>query len=208
MSPKVSHKPILVFDSSGINKVADDCEALITEITTVYHTQLTGSNIGEIAATATSEHRDKLLDTCQRLLASGECIDPFSWIVENQVKAFEGGPTEYVWRTLNVVNSEIRKAIIERTLFDDEMARQFRESARTLRQSFEDVFCSMRSGFDEIFANGTERPKTFREFVNILQKPAAHFGPTMPRTSMPGTSPTSRTSRRSAILGNGARLFS
>src|ERR1019366_5141591 len=32
-----------------------------------------------------------------------------------------------------------------------------------------------RPGFDEIFANGTERPNTFAEAVNILQKPDGAF---------------------------------
>jgi hypothetical protein len=176
MSSEVSRKPVLIFDTSGINNLADerDYKALAAGITTAYHTLLTGSNIEEIAATTSSEDRDKLLDTCQRLLSSGDCIDPFNWIVENHVKAFEE-PTEYAWRRVNVVNGDIRKEIIGRTFFDDEMARQSRESAQESRKSFEDVFCSMRPGFDEIFANGTERPKTFAEFVTILQKPGGAF---------------------------------
>ncbi len=177
MSSEVSRKPILIFDTSGINNLADeqDCKALVAGITTAYHTRLTGSNIEEIAATASPKNRDKLLDTCQRLLSSGDCIDPFNWIVENHVKTFEERPTDYAWRKVNVVNSEIRKEIIERTFFDDGMARQSRDSAKESRQSFEDIFCSMRPGFDERFVSGTERPKTFAEFVQILQKPGGAF---------------------------------
>ena len=155
MSSEVSRKPIIIFDTSGINNLADekDFKALTAGLRTAYHTRLTGSNIGEIAGTTKPEDRVKLLDTCQLLLSSGDCIDPFNWLVEKHVKAFDQHPKEYIWKRINVINPEIAKEIVERTFFDDELAGQSRQSAKESKQSFEDIFCSMRSRFDEIFAN-------------------------------------------------------
>jgi len=177
MSSEVSRKPIIIFDTSGISNLADekDFRALAAGLRTAYHTRLTGSNIEEIAATTNAEDRGKLLDTCQLLLSSGDCIDPFNWLVEKHVKAFDQHPKDYVWKQINVLNPEIAKEIVERTFFDDELAGQSRQSAKESKQSFEDIFCSMRPDFDELFQNGTERPITFAEFVSILQKPGGAF---------------------------------
>ena len=94
MSSEVSRKPVIIFDTSGINNLADekDFKALAAGLRTAYHTRLTGSNIEEIAATTKPEDRGKLLDRCQLLLSSGDCIDPFNWLVEKQVRAFDQPP--------------------------------------------------------------------------------------------------------------------
>jgi Tol biopolymer transport system component len=59
MSSEVSRKPIIIFDTSGINNLADekDFKALAAGLRTAYHTRLTGSNIEEIAATTKPEDR-------------------------------------------------------------------------------------------------------------------------------------------------------
>ncbi len=177
MSSEVSRKPIIIFVTSGINNLADeeDFKALAAGLRTAYHVRLTGSNIEEVAATAKPENRGKLLDTCQLLLSSGDCIDPFNWLVEKHVKAFDRHPKEYVWNGVNVLSPEIAKEIRERTLFDDELAGRSRQSAEESKQSFEDIFCSMRPGFDKIFASGTQRPATFAGFLSILQRPGGAF---------------------------------
>ncbi|MCX6636849.1 MAG: hypothetical protein NT090_17460 [Acidobacteria bacterium] len=173
----VSRKPILVFDTSVINQLTaeKDFPALAAGLTTAYSIRLTGSNISELVATTKSDKREHLLDTCQRLLASGECIDPFNWIVEKHTKAFDQNPEQYDWKKVNVRNREIEQEIVRPTFADDELARQEKESATETKESFEVIFCSMRSGFDEIFSEGTERPTTFAELVKHLQKPGGAF---------------------------------
>jgi hypothetical protein len=173
----VSGKPILVFDTSVINQlsVEKDFPALAAGLTAAYSMLLTGSNVSELAATTKSGKREQLLDTCQRLLASGECIDPFNWIVEKHAKAFDQNPNQYDWKTVNVHNREIEQEIVRRTFLDDDLARQEKESAAESKESFEDIFCSMRPGFDGIFSTGTERPTTFADFAKILQKPGGTF---------------------------------
>jgi hypothetical protein len=173
----ISRKPILALDTSVINQLAaeKDFLALAAGLTTAYSVRLNGSNISELVATSKSEDRGQLLDTCQRLLASGDCIDPFNWIVEKHIKAFDQNPQQYDWKKVNVLNGAIEQQIIRRTFFDDELARQEKESATETKKSFEDFFCSMRPGFDTIFLDGTARPATFAAFVRIFQKPAGAF---------------------------------
>jgi len=144
-------------------------------LSTAYHTRLTGSNIEEIAATTNPEVRGKLLDTCQKLLLSGDCINPFHWIVENHIKAFDQEPKGYSWKGVKVSNLEIAKEIAERLFFDDKLAEQSRQSAKESKQAFEDIFLSARTCFEKIFANGTERPNTFAELVKSFQRPGGVF---------------------------------
>jgi hypothetical protein len=137
----VSRKPILVFDTSAINQLTSEKEfpALAAGLTTAYSTRLTGSNISELAATQTSEKRERLLDTCQRLLAAGDCIDPFNWIVEKQIKTFDLNPMSYDWRKINVRNCAIDEQIVRRTLFDDELARLEKASATRMLKALGDT---------------------------------------------------------------------
>lgn len=173
----VSRKPILVFDTSVINQLTaeKDFPALAAGLTAAYSTRLTGSNIAELVATTKSEKRERLLNTCQRLLASGDCIDPFNWIVEKHTKAFDQNPAGYDWKKINIRNRGIEQEIVRRSFVDDELARQEKESATVTKESFEDTFCSMRPAFDGIFSKGTERPTAFADFVKILQKPGGAF---------------------------------
>jgi hypothetical protein len=173
MPSTVSRKPILVLDTSAINQLTaeKDFPAFAAGLTTAYSIRITGSNISELVATTESEKREQLLDTCKRLLASGDCIDPFAWIVEKHAKTFDQDSKHYDWKKVNVRNGNFEREIIERTLLADELARQEKESATETTNSFERTFTSMRPGFDEIFSNGTDRPTTFADFVNILQRP-------------------------------------
>lgn len=173
----VSRKPTLVFDTSVINQLTaeNDFPALAAGLTAAYFIRLTGSNIGELVATTRSEKREQLLDTCQRLLASGECIDPFNWIVEKHTKAFDQNPRQYDWKKVNVYNCAIEQEVIRRAFIGDELARQEKEGATEAKGSFEKIFCSPRPAFDKTFSRGTERPTTFADFVTRLQKPGGAF---------------------------------
>ena len=172
-----TESPILALDTSSINKLTADPEftVLVAGLITGYHIRLNGSNIAEIAATQNAEKRERLLDTCQRLLIQGDCIDPFNWIVEKHTKRFDANPTDYDWKRVNVTNRVFEKEVTDRGSLNDEMARQEKTSAEEAKKQFEELFCSMRPGFDKIFAKGTKRPETFADFVKVLQKPGGAF---------------------------------
>jgi hypothetical protein len=142
----VSRKPVLICDTSGINLLTDemDSRALAARLVAAYHTCLTGSNISELAANTKPSRRNRLLDTCQQLQVSGVCIDPFNWIVEKHIKAFEQNPRQYDWKQVDVRNREIEYQIIRRKFFNDELPKQENEDADKTEESFEDIFCSMR----------------------------------------------------------------
>ena len=111
MSSEVSRKPIIIFDTSGVCNLADEADfrAIAAGIRTAYYTRLTGSNIAEIAATTEEDSRTKLLDACQTLLSSGDCIDPFNWLVEKQTKAFDQNPKPYDWKKINIRNKQFER---------------------------------------------------------------------------------------------------
>jgi hypothetical protein len=162
-----TESPILALDTSSINKLTADPEftVLVAGLKTGYHIRLNGSNIAEIAATQNAEKRERLLDTCQRLLIQGDCIDPFNWIVEKHTKRFDANPTDYDWKRVNVTNRVFEKEVTDRGSLNDEMARQEKTSAEESKKQFEELFCSMRPGFDKIFAKGTKRPAKARRRV-------------------------------------------
>ena len=80
----------LIFDTSAINKLAGDVDrgAIITAIGLIYRIGITESAISEIVATRDETERKALLDVVKRLLAHGNCIMPFNWIIEHQAKAY------------------------------------------------------------------------------------------------------------------------
>ncbi len=173
-----SQKPILIFDTSVINKLFDENQEfgpLAAGLEAGYWVRLTGSNISELAATQEPERRTKLFDTCRRLLSSGECIDPFAWIVEKHVKAFDQNEEHYEWESVDIRNAPIGKHVALPTAFDDELAVRQKESATKMQRGFEDWFCRMRPDFDDILARGVPRPQNFAAFVTILQEPSGAF---------------------------------
>jgi hypothetical protein len=172
-----SRKPILIFDTSVVNRLASEPEfpAIAAGLRTAYWIRLTESNISELVATSDSDTRNALLGTCQRLLASGDCIDPFNLVVEKHTKEFDQNPAAYDWTRINVQNRDLETAIVDRTLFDDELAEQQRNSARETNESFEDMFNSTRADFDAMFAAGEPRPSTFAELVNNFKEPGGAF---------------------------------
>jgi len=54
--------------------------------------------ISEIIATEDETHRKALLDVLKCLLAYGNCIMPFNWIIEEQAKAYQHDSAGYNWR--------------------------------------------------------------------------------------------------------------
>src|SRR5260221_5387332 len=99
----MSSKPVLVFDTSVLNALADDDDgaALIAALRAGFVVCLTGSNISEILANADANRRKQLLDLCRLLLADGFCLVPHHWIIERMVARYHRAQP-FNWKAVDV----------------------------------------------------------------------------------------------------------
>lgn len=155
----MEYKPVRTFDTSGINCLADDPDSdlLIAHLRAGSHTRFTFTNILEIIANEDGERRRKLFDTCSRLLASGDCIDPQRRVMQNMVAGFEQ-TSPFDWTEVGVRFPAAERAIARRMDFSDDHARREREKARACEKEFRKMFADMRPAFDSLYEMGTDRP--------------------------------------------------
>src|SRR5579863_1448996 len=98
------HRPVLIFDTSAINKLADDphSSSLGAGIRSAFFTRFTETNISEIVATANESRRDHLLNSVQSLMSHAHCVHPYQWIIDQQAAMFDKSPLHFDWRKLNI----------------------------------------------------------------------------------------------------------
>lgn len=104
----------LIFDTSGVNALAVDPDlvAIVASIGVAYHVGVTETVFAEVIADPCENERRILLNVLDRLIHVGNCIMPFQWIIEHQVKAYQRDPEGYEWRNLNVrLDMNLRDAI-------------------------------------------------------------------------------------------------
>src|SRR5579864_3323172 len=90
----MTDKKRLIFDTTGINRFAEDRESahpLIAGLTSGYVVRVTATNVEESIATDNADKRNRLLEVCKELIKGdgGEIIRPFHWITEELIAEFE-----------------------------------------------------------------------------------------------------------------------
>jgi len=166
-SPIMGHKPILIFDTSSINRLADepDSDALIAAFRSGFYTKFTFTNVLEIVATTCGERRGKLLGVCKQLLCSGECIDPQKEIIRKLVVRF-GEQEPFDWREVDIRFRSAENEIARRDNFSDELAEKEREDARACEKVFNKIYDDDKPAFDKLYAAGTDKaPANVAEWV-------------------------------------------
>ena len=104
MKTMIDSRNKLIFDTSGLNALSDDkdCMAITKCLGIGFRVRLTETNLAEIGATQDPQRRAKLLSICQRLVGAGECIGPYHWIVEQQIKLHAARPDVFNWQRVEV----------------------------------------------------------------------------------------------------------
>jgi len=161
-------KPI-IFDTSAIHHLANDKDAAAIEagLKTGFQVGLTMPIFEEIAA-APEDARQKELDACQRLFSSAECLNPFSWIVEELGRAHQQNPNSYDWKVIKIELPAMKREVIDRDFFNDEaLTTQQKNEGRGREKSFAGVFADAKPAFDQLFSEGqADRPKSIQELVD------------------------------------------
>src|SRR5882724_749108 len=140
----------LILDASGLNHLADDPErpSLLAGITSGYFPRITSTNIEEIAATVGAQRKRELLDVCQALLATGECINAYHEITTDMIRDFDrGGPFD--WRQLPVRFHAAEREVIRREIIcDEKLAVEQGIELKANDKVFKSIFTDARPHFD------------------------------------------------------------
>jgi len=93
------NRPVIIFDTSGINNLLSDSEAKILTIgvRSGYFVRQTETNLGEIISTGDPDQRHRLLEGARSLLTAGDCIDPYHLILERLIESYDTDPKGFDW---------------------------------------------------------------------------------------------------------------
>src|SRR5258708_27961035 len=93
-----------MFDTSGLNKIADDEElkVITAALISSFSIRLTTTHVAEIVANQDVHRRRCLFDCIRPLVALGEGLYPFHVILETLIKRFEQNPLSFDWSQVAV----------------------------------------------------------------------------------------------------------
>lgn len=169
----MGNKPILTFDTSGINRLADDpaCEALIDGLAPGFFVRLTFTSIDEVAQNSEGARRDLLLRVCKRLLASGDCLMPVAELLQKLVRAFRNGPSTFEWGPVDVRLSETEEQALRGADLADVLSEAVRQEAAAAKKRFDQIYAQAKPAFDKVFeANPCARPESVGDLIGGLQR--------------------------------------
>ena len=165
-------RPKVIFDTSAINKLANDAEflALSAGIRAAFFLRLTETNIAEVVATQDQSERLRLWQMLRYLTKKGECILPFNQIVENAIRIYNRRPGSFDWRRMEIRLPQAEAVIWQQDHISDELAQKQRDQLKMLQKQFEEVYSSMRPSFDAIFEEAKSSRPSLSELLKIFLK--------------------------------------
>jgi hypothetical protein len=170
--------PVVIFDTSAINHLSKEqhYKGLVAALRHGFYTRVLATNFEEVAATVRSEERRALLVSVSRsLLAGGDCILPFNWLLEGHIEEFEKNP-DYDWQKVAVCPPSLAEAVLhDENFFSSELAIQQLSVAHQLQDQFEAPFDRIRPEFEEIFRRHGRRIDSFAEFLGVMFGPGGSY---------------------------------
>ena len=177
----IGEVPIVTFDTSAHNRLADDLRFSDLIVDQMRAQSLwfrfTGLAIGELVATTDPARRDKLLDSCRKIQGAGpsECLLLSHSMIQEMVASFSSDPKAFDWKTVNVRWPDCERAI-NRTgcFFDDKVSKDERDFHRERKvigeRERERQRVELRPKIQGIFAaHGELPPDTFEEAIKRLE---------------------------------------
>lgn len=169
-------KPVLIFDTSAINRLADDDnrEPLEAGIKAGFWFRLNGDTVGEVVATTNTARRKLLLNLCKRILSAGDCLLPHDELLKELIKQ-HAKSSSFNWKTVPVRCNEYEEEIARQELVDDEIAKQQRCFAGEVGNGFAGIYERARPKFQKLFRGRVAAPPSLSELIDALQRPAGAF---------------------------------
>jgi hypothetical protein len=167
-------KSELIFDTSGLNALADDPSslAILKSLGLGFIVRLSETSLAEVAATQDPTRRKLLLDVCRHIAYAGECVRPYSWIIEQLTKAHARGGARFNWRDLSVRGPELEEELAHgQFLGRDEIAEEILKDFRAQGKRFEAVYKKARPAFDKLFEPADAERPTVSGLIAALKIP-------------------------------------
>jgi hypothetical protein len=168
----------LIFDTSGLNALADDRESLILAkaLGEGFLVRLSETNISEVGANPKTERREKLLALCRRLVHAGECIIPYHAILVELAKAHSRNPASFRWESVPIRGRNIEAELTHpQYLGTDEAAQDILADFEANSATFEAVYRDARPAFDRIFKGKEKKRPTVSELIDMLKNRGAFW---------------------------------
>lgn len=156
----MGNKPILTFDTSAINRLADDpaCKSLIDGLASGFFVRLTFTSIDEVAQNSCGARREHLFGVCKQLLTSGDCLLPVGELLRKLVLAFENGSSAFALAQIDVRLGEAKERTLRGANVADVLSDAVRREAEPYKKKFEQINAEAKPAFDKVFeANPSAR---------------------------------------------------
>lgn len=155
-----SERKKLIFDTSGINALADDPDylPLIHGLRSIHLFGVTETAISEIAANSDKTRRIQLLGVLERLLKFGMCVIPYHMIIEKQARAYLADRRAYDWRLVNVRFEKAEGEVVRQEIIH-EISEETRATLKQWERDFQSIFSNAKAAFQKLLDRSDgERP--------------------------------------------------
>lgn len=166
----------LIFDTSGINALADDPDyvPLIRGLRLTHLFGVTETAISEIAANSDEVRRIQLLGVLERLLKFGMCVIPYHVIIEEQARAYLADRRAYDWRRVNVRFAKAEGEVVRQEIIH-KVSEETRETLKQWEKEFQSIFSNAKAAFQKLFdRRDGERPSLKDIADRLLDEGGAH----------------------------------
>jgi hypothetical protein len=172
----VQSKPPLIFDNSGVNRLADDPERGLLQpgIGAGFRFRLTGDSFGEVVATTDAARRKFLLDLCKHPVTAGDCLLPHDELLKNVIKGHSKGGS-YDWRAVGVRCKEYEDELARQEFINDNIAAAQRRFSADVGNEFAQIYERARPHFQKLFRRRSAPPPSLSGLVEALQMPGGAF---------------------------------
>jgi hypothetical protein len=172
MSSATQARPIVIFDTSAVNRLAkaSDFEVIRAGVNSAYHVRITETVIAELVANENVDLRKRLFAVERMLRCPGDITFPHYKLLESLVRFFENHRSTFDWTRATVRCSELEHELA-RNLPDDELAAAQKNKAYESAEKWNETFRQLSATFDEALKNDpTSRPKSVHDLVEIFER--------------------------------------
>jgi len=170
------YRPIISYDTSAINRLLNDPDssALVSILKSRYYTRITSTNIEEIIANSNIHRRQQLRDFIKPLAATGECIQPYHWIVQRLLRLHASGE-DYHWRHQDIRFVSALNFVLGDEPVSEKLSEKQRKEVGQLEDRFIGFFEGERWKFERFFKTGGTRPQTYSEMLQLIKVESGSF---------------------------------
>jgi hypothetical protein len=139
-----------MFDTSGLNALADDPESrlIVKSMNLGFHVRLSETSVCEVVGTSKPQRRLQLLNLCTSLVRTGEAIVPYHEILKLMAREHAAN-ARFDWLRVDVRWPELEDELARRTfLEDEELASGVKADNKALNKRFIEMWREALTRFE------------------------------------------------------------